>query len=75
MALCSCIQVVEPTGSEKSDETCGLLEGIPLLPLDVDALNLQASKIFRNWGEVAQALFTPAASTEAQCVKRPALKD
>ena len=39
--------------SEKSDETCGLLELIPLLPLDVGALNLQASKNFRKRGEVA----------------------
>ncbi len=53
--------------SVKSDETCGLLELIPLLPLNVDALSLQASKNFRKWGEVAQALFIPAASKEAQC--------
>jgi len=34
--------------SEKSDETCGLLKLIPLLPLDVGALNLQARRISEN---------------------------
>jgi hypothetical protein len=46
------------------DETCGLLEVIPLSSLYVGVLSLQASKNSRKWDELAQAQFIDRAFTE-----------
>ena len=51
-------------GPGASDETCGLLEIIPLSPLEVGTLSLQTSQNSRKRYKLVQALFIYRAFTE-----------